>query len=61
MVLRRFILVFLAVFLISQIGTFAQESPSVVDEKLLKSIQNEVSGERAWDMVSKISRYHRIL
>jgi hypothetical protein len=38
----------------------ALESQSVVDKKLLKSIQNEVSGERAWDMVSRISRYHRI-
>jgi len=32
----------------------------VVDGKLLKKIESEVSGERAWDMVSEISRFHRI-
>ncbi len=32
----------------------------LVDGELLKSIENEVSGERAWDTVSKISRFHRI-
>jgi len=31
-----------------------------VDKTLLKSIKSEVSGERAWDMMSKISRFHRI-
>ncbi len=39
---------------------FGKESPYLLDEKLLEAIQNEVSGERAWDMVSKISRFHRI-
>lgn len=57
---RRIFFMILVVLLLSPIGTIGQESRSVVDEKLLKSIQNEVSGERAWDMVSKISRYHRI-
>jgi len=32
----------------------------LVDGKLLKRIESEVSGERAWDTVSKISRFHRI-
>ena len=32
----------------------------VVEGKLLKKIESEVSGERAWDMVSEISRFHRI-
>ena len=32
----------------------------VIPEELLTLVLNEVSGERAWDMVSKISRYHRI-
>jgi len=31
-----------------------------VDRALLNIIQNEVSEERAWDMVSKISRFHRV-
>lgn len=39
---------------------YSQENPYLLDEKLLEVIQNEVSGERAWDMVSKISRFHRI-
>lgn len=39
---------------------FGQENPYLLDEKLLEAIQNEVSGERAWDMVSKIARFHRI-
>jgi aminopeptidase YwaD len=60
MALRRFIFIILAVLLISPISMIAQETRFVVDEDLLKAIQNEVSGERAWDMVSKISRYHRI-
>jgi len=57
---RRIIFLMLVVLLLSPIDTTAQEFRSVMDEKLLKSIQNEVSGERAWDIVSKISRYHRI-
>ena len=32
----------------------------LVDGELLRRIESEVSGERAWDMVSKISRFHRI-
>lgn len=32
----------------------------VVDGELLRKVEGEVSGERAWDLVSKISRYHRI-
>jgi len=32
----------------------------LVDDELLKRIESEVSGERAWDTVSKISRFHRI-
>lgn len=38
----------------------SQDHPYLVDKDLLDFIQNEVSGERAWDMVSKISRFHRI-
>lgn len=36
------------------------EANFLVDYRFLDAIQNEVSGERAWDMVSKISRFHRI-
>ena len=32
----------------------------LVDGELLRRIESEVSGERAWDTVSKISRFHRI-
>ena len=32
----------------------------LVDGGLLKKIESEVSGERAWGLVSRISRYHRI-
>lgn len=32
----------------------------LVSGELLKKIEGEVSGERAWGLVSKISRYHRI-
>jgi len=39
---------------------FPQDHPYLVDKDLLDIIRNEVSGERAWDMVSKISRFHRI-
>ncbi len=38
----------------------SQNHPYLLDKVLMNSIQNEVSGERAWDMVSKISRFHRI-
>ena len=47
-------------FLYSPSFLFSQENPYLIDEKLLEAIQNEVSGERAWDMVSKIARFHRI-
>ena len=39
---------------------FSQDHPYLVDKDVLDIIRNEVSGERAWDMVSKISRFHRI-
>ena len=39
---------------------FSQDHPYIVDKELLDIIQNEVSGERAWDIVSKITRFHRI-
>lgn len=32
----------------------------LVDGDLLRRIESEVSGERAWDTVSRISRFHRI-
>lgn len=60
MVCRRYSLLFLALIILTQSGLFAQESSYLVSGELLRSIQNEVSGERTWDMVSKISRYHRI-
>jgi hypothetical protein len=39
---------------------FSQDYPYLVRNDILEVIQQEVSGERAWDMVSKISRFHRI-
>jgi hypothetical protein len=60
MAIQRTILLFIMVALISQSGWAIEDPSSLVDETLLKAVQNEVSGERAWDMVSKISRYHRI-
>jgi len=60
MQIHRFILLFAALVLIFNFGWAAQDSQSLLDKDLLKAVQNEVSGERAWDMVSKISRYHRI-
>ncbi len=39
---------------------FSQDHPYLVKDDLLRIIQDEVSGERAWDMVTKISRFHRI-
>ncbi|UCE42279.1 MAG: DUF4910 domain-containing protein [Candidatus Aminicenantes bacterium] len=39
---------------------FSQENPYLLHPDLLKNIQDEVSGERAWDMVSQISQFHRI-
>lgn len=58
-------LVVLAVVLFSIIvlgvpAAFSQDDDFLLSPKILQSIRNEVSGERAWDMVSKISRFHRI-
>ena len=39
---------------------FPQDNPYLLSPEILRSIQDEVSGERAWDMVSRISRFHRI-
>lgn len=50
----------LAILFIMPLYFFPQEHPYLLDKGLLNIIQNEVSGERAWDMVSKISRFHRI-
>lgn len=63
MKIRRFKIAYflLAAFLFSgALASFPQDDPYLLPADLLKSIQNEVSGERAWDMVSKISRFHRI-
>jgi hypothetical protein len=55
------ILVFLPLFLfLLSLPCLSQDHPYLLDKELLEIIQNEVSGERAWDMVSKISRFHRI-
>jgi aminopeptidase YwaD len=51
----------LFVFILSCSWTaFSQDNPYLLSPEILKNIQNEVSGERAWDMVSRISRFHRI-
>ncbi len=50
----------LFLFFFSSSLIYSQENIYLLDKKLLEAIQNEVSGERAWDMVSKISRFHRI-
>lgn len=47
-------------FFFSSAFIYSQENLYLLDKKLLEAIQNEVSGERAWDMVSKITRFHRI-
>jgi aminopeptidase-like protein len=47
-------------FFLLILSVSSQDHPYLLDKVLLNSIQNEVSGERAWDMVSKISRFHRI-
>lgn len=47
-------------FLSGSLFIFSQENPYLLDKELLEVIQNEVSGERAWDMVSKLTRFHRI-
>ncbi len=55
------ILAFLPVFLfLFNLPGLSQDHPYLLDKELLDIIQNEVSGERAWDMMSKISRFHRI-
>jgi len=41
-------------------AVFSQDNAYLLPSELLRNIQMEVSGERAWDMVSKISRFHRI-
>ena len=56
----RLPIVLLFFVLCSFLSANSQENPFLLNLKILKSIQNEVSGERAWDMVSKISRFHRI-
>ncbi|MFB0565425.1 MAG: DUF4910 domain-containing protein [Candidatus Aminicenantaceae bacterium] len=53
-VIAVILLLFCPLFIISQ------ENSYLLDKEFLDAIQNEVSGERAWDMVSKISRFHRI-
>ncbi|MGD8539578.1 MAG: DUF4910 domain-containing protein [Candidatus Aminicenantes bacterium] len=58
--IQRVFLLLTAIILIVQVGGAAHDSRFIGNEALLTAIQNEVSGERAWDMVSKISRFHRI-
>ena len=53
-------IVFFILVLTSSITAFPQDDPYLLPPEILECIQNEVSGERAWDMVSKISRFHRI-
>lgn len=54
-------LFFLAsLFVIDSLAARPLDDPYLLRLEQLRIIQNEVSGERAWDMVSKISRYHRI-
>jgi len=58
---KKTVLAFGLVFFFScSLFVSAQDNPYLLDKELLEAIQNEVSGERAWDMVSKISRFHRI-
>ena len=56
----RLAIIVLIFFFLFPLVTFSQDYPYLVKKELLEMIQNEVSGERAWDMVSKISRFHRI-
>jgi aminopeptidase YwaD len=53
-------LVFVSFVLLCSPAAFSQRNSYLLPSKYLESIQNEVSGERAWDLVSKISRFHRI-
>ncbi|TKJ35834.1 hypothetical protein CEE39_00450 [bacterium (candidate division B38) B3_B38] len=58
---KRILLLFTIIFFLSSsLFVYPQDNPYLLDKELLEAIQNEVSGERAWDMVSKISRFHRI-
>ena len=58
---KRALLLFSIIFILSgSLFVYSQDNPYLLDKDLLEAIQNEVSGERAWDMVSKISRFHRI-
>ncbi len=58
---QKVILIFLSLFFfLFNLPGLSQDHPYLLDKELLDIIQNEVSGERAWDMVSKISRFHRI-
>ena len=57
---KTFLTIFTLLLLSSSFFIYSQENPYLLDKDLLEAIQNEVSGERAWDMVSKISRFHRI-
>ncbi len=53
-------IVLISFVLLSSLTALCQENPYLLPLGLLEIIQNEVSGERAWDMVAKISRFHRI-
>jgi hypothetical protein len=57
---KVYLIVFFILVLASSITAFPQDDPYLLSPETLRCIQNEVSGERAWDMVSKISRSHRI-
>ncbi len=57
---KNIVFLFLSFFFLSSLFVYSQENAYLLEKKLLEAIQNEVSGERAWDMVSKISRFHRI-
>ena len=58
---KKVIFIFTVIFFFSTSPfVYPQEHPYLLEKKLLDAIQNEVSGERAWDMVAKISRFHRI-
>ena len=54
------ILILILFLLFDPCPTHPQDDPNLLQPGLLWNIQEEVSGERAWDMVSKISRFHRI-
>jgi hypothetical protein len=47
-------------FLFLSPGVFCQNYPYLVKNDILDLIRDEVSGEKAWEVVSKISRFHRI-